>query len=158
MDFVENDSRGGYFPPANPQTPTAAFCRGALWASALYRNACNKRNNCRGAFRAPVNKRHCYHARNNFAGKQRRNRTKGRPLQQVAYSIAIQIKDLVRCLSCRASPLRKQPTGLFSDSPLAERLRFVSPLSKNCERRPETLSLDSASLCKGLSETFGFAP
>ena len=49
-------------------------------------------------------------------------------------------------LTCRASPLRKQPTGLFSDSPLAERLRFVSPLSKSCERRPETLSLDSASL------------
>ena len=42
------------------------------------------------------------HARNNSAGIQTCNGTRGRPLQQVAYSIAIQIKDLVRCLSCGA--------------------------------------------------------
>ena len=46
-------------------------------------------------------------------------------------------------LTCRASPLRKQSTGLFFDSPLAERLRYVSLFSISWEKRPEALPLDS---------------
>ena len=61
-------------------------------------------------------------------------------------------------LSYRASPLRKQFTGLFSDSPLAERLRFFG-LRPN---PPEALPLDSAkgtqslwNPVRGLGKHFG---
>ena len=36
-----------------------------------------------------------------------------------AYSCVIQIKDLVRILTCRAFPLFKQSAGLFENSPFA---------------------------------------
>ncbi len=48
--------------------------------------------------------------------------------------------------SCRSSPLSKQSTGLFGNSPFSERLRmgyFVA-----CGRRRWALPLDPASLFK----------
>lgn len=47
-------------------------------------------------------------------------------------------------LSCRAFPLLKQSTGLFEDSPFAERLYIISLSSKSLRKRPEALPLDSA--------------
>ena len=50
-------------------------------------------------------------------------------------------------LSCRASPLRKQSTGLFSGSPLAGRLKASSTSGRfgtPSQTLPEALPLDSA--------------
>ena len=87
--------------PLISESSAAAHCRGAFQASALYRNASNKRNICRGAFRAPANKRQPITRGIIPRAYQMRTSTRGGSLQQAAYSIAIQIKDLVRCLSVR---------------------------------------------------------
>ena len=58
-----------------------------------------------------------------------------------AYSCVIQIKDLVRILTCRAFPLFKQSAGLFENSPFAERLNV---LQGSALHPPEALPLDSA--------------
>ena len=57
--------------------------------------------------------------------------------------------------SCRASPLQKQSTGLFLNSPLAERFGIISLFFKSCEKRPEVTPC-STGRCHEVTEGLGW--
>jgi len=64
------------------------------------------------------------------------------------------MNDKGDAFSYKASPLEKQSTGLFFNSPLAMRLRIISLFFKSCEQRPEALPLDSAKGTQSLWNPF----